>query len=75
MGRGMIEIVSLCLNFILGSGLLGMMIFYRTKQRKEIAQAAMAENENKQVEFLIHKQSVDFLSKQLAEAYTELSKL
>lgn len=72
---GMWEIISSMLNLLLGSGLVGILFFYRSKQRKESAEATQAEMGNRQVEFDIHRQSIEFLSGQLSEAYTEVSKL
>ena len=69
------EIVSLIFNFLLASGLFGTLIFYRAKRRKESAEAAGAEIVNMQAEFGIHRQSVEFLSQQLAEAYAEIDKM
>lgn len=42
----MTETISIILNFILGSGLLGTLIFFKPKQRKEQAEAGGAELEN-----------------------------
>lgn len=69
------EIISSVLNLLLGSGLAGVLLFYRSKQRKESAEATQAEMGNRQVEFDIHRQSIEFLSGQLSEAYAEVSKL
>ena len=39
------EYISLILNFLIGSGVVSVLMFYRSKQRKENAQAALAEND------------------------------
>jgi len=69
------EIISLILNFILASGLFGTLIFYKSKRRKEAAEATGVEIENMHNEFGVHRQSVEFLSHQLAEAYGEIDKM
>lgn len=65
----------MALNLLLGSGLAGVLLFYRSKRRKESAEATHVEMGNRQVEFDIHRQSIEFLSGQLSEAYCEVSKL
>lgn len=69
------ELVSLVLNFILGSGLVGLLIFYTSKRRKEAAEASSAEIETRSDEFNLHRQSIEFLSSQLSEAWGEVEKL
>ena len=69
------EVISVILNFVLASGLCGTLIFYQSKRRKEAAEATGVEIVNMQAEFGIHRQSVEFLSRQLAEAYAEIDKM
>ncbi len=69
------ELVSLILNFILGSGLLGAMIFYAAKKRKATAEAATAENNARESEFSIQKENIEFLASQLGEAWKEVEKM
>lgn len=40
------EEINMLLNLIIGSGIIGMLIFYRSKKRKEKAEAAKAETTN-----------------------------
>lgn len=40
------ELISLILNFVLGSGIIGLLIFYRSKKRKASAEATGAELSN-----------------------------
>lgn len=63
------------MNFVLASGLFGTLIFYQSKRRKEAAEATGVEIVNMQTEFGIHRKSIEFLSQQLAEAYTEIDKM
>lgn len=67
----MIELMSLLLNFVLASGL----IYYGSRRRREAAEASSAEQGAKQTEFATYKQSVEFLSRQLSEAYSEIDKM
>lgn len=69
------ELISLILNFILATGLAGTLLFYRSKARKESAEADRAELENRQTEFSLQRESVQFLGAQLQEAYAEVDKL
>lgn len=69
------EIVSVILNFVLATGLMGTLIFYRSKARKESAEADRAELENRQTEFGLQRESVQFLGRQIQEAYAEVDKL
>ncbi|MEG1665240.1 MAG: hypothetical protein RSC07_03775 [Mucinivorans sp.] len=69
------ETLSIILNFILGSGLLGTLLFWRSRHRQEQAQAGSAEISNRQKEFELQSQALEFLQKQLSEAYTELDKM
>ena len=41
-----IEEISMLVNLVMGSGIIGMLIFYRSKKRKEKAEAAKAETSN-----------------------------
>lgn len=69
------ELLSLVLNFILGTGLLGTLLFYGARRRKEQAEASGVELENQEQDFEIHRRSVEFLSAQLSQAYTEIDKM
>lgn len=69
------ELLSLILNLALGGGVVGILIFYGSKRRKEAAEASSAEIESKTDEFALHKQSIEFLSSQLNEAWSEVEKL
>lgn len=59
------EWLSLILNFILGSGLLGTLVFYVPKRRKEIAEAKSAELENMSKEGNVYEARVQFLLNQI----------
>lgn len=69
------ELLSLILNFVLSSGLVGLLIFYTSKRRKAAAEASSAETEVKGQEFSIQKTNIEFLSSQLQEAWAEVEKM
>lgn len=69
------DIISVILNFLLATGLMGTLIFYRSKARKESAEADRAEIENRHSEFSLQRESVQFLGSQIQEAYAEVDKL
>lgn len=66
---------STALNLILGSGVVGLLLFYNSKRRRESAIASSAEISTRSDEFSIHRQSIEFLSTQLQEAWSEVEKL
>lgn len=78
------EIASLILNFILGSGIISMLFFYRSKRRKADAEANTAEinNEHTEVERLearlkVRDDKIDTMyieSRNKEKAYIELLK-
>ncbi len=69
------EIISIILNFVLSTGIVGVLIFYSSKRRQAEAEAASAESEVKVQEFSIQKVNIEFLSSQLQEAWTEVEKM
>ncbi|MEG2761101.1 MAG: hypothetical protein RR921_07200 [Mucinivorans sp.] len=69
------ELISLIINLLLGGGMVGMLLFYSSKRRKEAAVASSAEIGSKSDEFTLHRQSIEFLSAQLQEAWSEVEKL
>ncbi len=69
------EIVSLLLNFILGSGMLGVLVFYSSKRRKAQAEASSAEVDARGQELSIQRENIEFLASQLQEAWAEVEKL
>lgn len=69
------ELFSLILNFVLSSGILGLLLFYSSKRRKAAAEAFSAENDAKGQEFSIQKINIEFLSSQLQEAWAEVEKM
>lgn len=69
------EILSLILNFVLGSGIVGVVVFYSSQRRKADAEASSAEFEVKGKEFSIQKVNIEFLSSQLQEAWSEVEKM
>ncbi len=69
------EIVSIILNFLLGSGIAGMLIFHSSKRREAAAQASRAENGAREGEFGIQRENIEFLSARLSEAWGEVEKM
>ncbi len=69
------EIISLVLNFLLSSGIVGVLIFYSSKKRKAAAEASSAELGAREQEFAIQRENIEFLSSQLQEAWSEVEKL
>lgn len=69
------DIFSTILNLILGSGVVGLLLFYNSKRRRESAIASSAEISTRSEEFSLHRQSIEFLSSQLQEAWGEVEKL
>lgn len=69
------ELFSLILNFLLGSGVIGVAIFYSSKRRKAAAEASCAELGAKEQEFSLQKDNIEFLSSQLQESWAEIEKL
>ncbi len=69
------EIISLILNFILSSGLIATLVFYKVKRRSQIAEVVAKETGNRQDTISIEQQSVAFLKTQLSDAYREIDKM
>lgn len=69
------EIISIILNFVLGSGIVGMLIFYSSKRRKAAAEATVAEIGSVREQHAIEREGIAFLSCQLQEAWSEVEKL
>lgn len=69
------EILSIILNFVLGSGIVGIVIFYSSHRRKAAAEASSAEFVAQEQDFAIQKVNIEFLSSQLQEAWSEVEKM
>lgn len=69
------EWLSLLLNLLLGGGMVGVLLFYGARRRKERAEAAKVEISSRGDEMEVHRQNIDFLSDQLHEAWAEVEKL
>lgn len=70
-----IEIISLITNFLLASGLLGTVIFFRSKKRKAEAEAENAEIENTDKIVLMQSQHIDRLDVRVAKLEDKVDKL
>ncbi len=70
-----LEYISLVLNFVLGSGIVGVVVFYGSKRRKANAEASSAEGDVRGQEFSIQREQIEFLSGQLQEAWGEVEKM
>ena len=66
------EIASLILNFILSSGLIGMLIYYTPRKRKENAEARSAELQNMNTEGSVWETRIKFLSNQIETLQIQL---
>lgn len=69
------EIISLVLNFVLASGLLGTVIFFNSKKRAAKAEADLAEIENTDKIVLMQSQHIDRLDVRVAKLEDKVDKL
>lgn len=69
------EWLSLLLNLLLGGGVVGVLLFYGSRRRKERAEATKVEISSRGDELEVHRQNIEFLSDQLHEAWGEVDKL
>lgn len=69
------ETLSVILNFILGSGLIGTVIFYSSSRRKANAEAETAEINSQKERTSAERENIAFLSSQLQEAWSEVEKM
>lgn len=70
-----LEIISLITNFLLASGLLGTVVFFKSKKRKAIAEAETAEIENTDKIVLMQSQHIDRLDVRVAKLEDKVDKL
>lgn len=69
--NGVEEIIRMALDVIVGSGVVGLLLFYRSKQRKESAAAVTAEAQAASAELDANKAQIEHLSRQLVESFAE----
>ena len=69
------EIVSIILNFVLASGLLGTLIFFKQKRRKENAEAHGAELENTDKVIAIQSEQITRLDGRVEKLEEKVDKL
>ena len=69
------EIVSIILNFVLASGLLGTLIFFKQKRRKENAEADGAELENTHKVIAIQSEQITRLDGRVEKLEEKVDKL
>lgn len=69
------EIVSIILNFILASGLLGTLLFFRSKRRKEEAEADAAEIDNTEKIVAIQSEHITRLDGRVEKLEEKVDKL
>lgn len=74
-GNIVIQIVSLVLNFILGSGLVGTVLFYRPKKRRENAEARHSELRNTEQIVTIQSQQIKRLDGRVETLEKKVDKL
>ena len=69
------EIVSIVLNFVLASGLVGTLLFFRSKKRKEMAEADLAELENTEKVVAIQSEQITRLDGRVEKLEEKVDKL
>ncbi len=69
------ETVSIILNILLTSGLLGTLIFFRSKKRKEAAEADSAEIKNTEQVIAIQSEQITRLDGRVEKLETKVDKL
>lgn len=69
------EIVSVILNFVLASGLLGTLVFFKSKKRKENAEADGAELENTDKVIAIQSEQITRLDGRVEKLEEKVDKL
>ena len=69
------ETISIILNFILASGLLGTLIFYKSKKRKEAAEADSAEIKNTEQVVAIQSEQITRLDGRVEKLEAKVDKL
>ena len=69
------ETISIILNFILASGLLGTLIFFRSKKRKEAAEADSAEIKNTEQVVAIQSEQITRLDGRVEKLEAKVDKL
>lgn len=69
------ETVSIILNFLLASGLLGTLLFFRSKKRKEAAEADSAEIKNTEQVIAIQSEQITRLDGRVEKLETKVDKL
>ena len=69
------EIVRIVLNFVLASGLVGTLLFFRSKKRKEMAEADLAELENTEKVVAIQSEQITRLDGRVEKLEEKVDKL
>ena len=68
---GIDNILRIVSDFVLGSGIVGLLFFYRIKQRRESAAAVTAEAQAASAELDVNKAQIEHLGRQLADSFSE----
>lgn len=58
-------------DLVLGSGIVGLLFFYRAKRRRESADAVTAEARAASAELDVNKAQIEHLSRQLIDSFSE----
>ena len=74
-GNTTIQIISLILNFILASGLVGTILFFKPKKRKENAEAAHSELKNTEQIVTLQSQQIKRLDGRVETLEKKVDKL
>lgn len=67
--------LSIVLNFVLASGLVGTLLFFRSKKRKEMAEADLAELENTEKVVAIQSEQITRLDGRVEKLEEKVDKL
>lgn len=68
---GIENILRIVSDFVLGSGAVGLLFFYRAKRRRESADAVTAEARAASAELDVNKAQIEHLSRQLIDSFSE----
>lgn len=68
---GIEDILRAIPDLVLGSGIVGLLFFYRAKRRRESADAVTAEARAASAELDVNKAQIEHLSRQLIDSFSE----
>ncbi|MDE6482924.1 MAG: hypothetical protein K2L01_04105 [Rikenellaceae bacterium] len=68
---GIENILRIVSDLVLGSGIVSLLLFYRTRHRRESAEAVTAEAQAASAELDVNKAQIEHLSRQLVDSFSE----